>query len=168
MAGNSDRSKYGMRWVSLMPTNLYGPNDNFDLERSHVLPALISRFHEAKLSNAPSVTLWGDGTPYREFLHVDDLARAAVSLMRSDVTGVYNVGSGSDVTIRELARIVSEIVGYAGTVVWDTTRPNGTPRKLLDSSRMQATGWAPAIELSAGIRSTYEWFLANQLVSSPA
>jgi GDP-L-fucose synthase len=158
--------QYGTQWVSLMPTNLYGPNDNFDLERSHVLPALIRRFHEAKLTNAPSVTLWGDGTPYREFLHVDDLARAAISFMRNDMTGLYNVGYGSDITIRDLAKLIADIVEYTGEIAWDTTRPNGTPRKLLDSSRIQATGWRPTIELAAGIRATYEWFLEHQQVYS--
>lgn len=161
-AANAQR---GMRWISLMPTNLYGPGDNFDLESSHVLPALIRKFHEAKLSAAAganaSVVLWGDGTPRRELLHVDDLAQAVVSLMDTEYTGLYNVGYGSDATIRELAAIVARVVGYGGEVRWDITRPNGTPRKLLDSSRILATGWRPSIDLHSGIRSTYEWFMRH-------
>jgi GDP-L-fucose synthase len=148
-----------------MPTNLYGPGDNFDLETSHVLPAMIRRFHEAKVGVARGertrVTLWGSGQAQREFLHVDDLARAAVGMMESDAEGLFNVGFGSDVSIRELADLVARVVGYDGDVAWDTTRPDGTPRKLLDSSRILATGWKPVISLESGIRSTYEWFLEN-------
>jgi GDP-L-fucose synthase len=156
-------SQFGKKWISLMPTNLYGPNDNFDLEKSHVLPALIRKFHEAKDARAAgqdvSVTLWGHGTARREFLHVDDAANAAVMMMESGVTGLYNVGSGSDLPIRELAEIVARVVGYDGPVKWDTSKPDGTPRKLMDSSRLRARGWSPRISLEDGIRSTYEWYL---------
>lgn len=156
-------SQFGRKWVSLMPTNLYGPNDNFDLEKSHVLPALIRKFHEAKEDRAAGkdavVTLWGHGTARREFLHVDDAARAAIMMMESGVTGLYNVGSGEDLTIRDLAALVASVVGYDGIVEWDTSKPDGTPRKLMDSSRLRARGWAPRISLEDGIRSTYEWYL---------
>ncbi len=156
-------SQFGRSWISLMPTNLYGPNDNFDLDSSHVLPALIRRFHEAKENRASGkdavVTLWGHGTALREFLHVDDAANAAIALMESSETGLYNVGSGSDLSIRELAELIAGIVGYDGPVEWDTSKPDGTPRKLMDSSRIRATGWSPGISLEDGIRSTYEWFL---------
>jgi len=156
-------SQFGRKWISLMPTNLYGPNDNFDLEKSHVLPALIRKFHEAKEDRAAGkdavVTLWGHGTARREFLHVDDAARAAIMMMESGVTGLYNVGSGEDLPIRDLAAIVAAVVGYDGPVEWDTSKPDGTPRKLMDSSRLRAKGWAPTISLEDGIRSTYEWYL---------
>lgn len=159
-------AQFGRKWISLMPTNLYGPNDNFDLEKSHVLPALIRKFHEAKIDRAAGkdsvVTLWGHGTAKREFLHVDDAASAAVMMMESGVTGLYNVGFGSDLPIRDLAQLVADIVGYDGPVVWDTTKPDGTPRKLMDSSLIRAHGWAPRISLEDGIRSTYEWFLGAQ------
>ncbi len=152
----------GRSWVSLMPTNLYGPNDNFDLQGSHVLPALIRKFHEAKEARESGenahVTLWGHGTAQREFLHVDDAADAAISLMESGATGLYNVGSGSDLTIRELAALVASVVGYEGPVEWDSSKPDGTPRKLLDSSKIRATGWAPRITLEDGLRSSYEWY----------
>lgn len=156
-------SQFDRKWVSLMPTNLYGPNDNFDLEKSHVLPALIRKFHEAKEDRAAGrdsvVTLWGNGSAMREFLHVDDAANAALTLMESGVTGLYNVGSGSDLPIRELAEIVGRVVGYDGHVEWDESKPNGTPRKLMDSSRIREEGWSPRISLEDGIRNTYEWFL---------
>jgi len=156
-------SQFGRRWISLMPTNLYGPNDNFDLESSHVLPALIRKFHEAKEERAAGkdavVTLWGHGTALREFLHVDDAANAAITMMESSETGLYNVGSGSDLSISELAELIAGIVGYDGPVEWDTSKPDGTPKKLMDSSRIRAKGWAPRISLEEGIRSTYEWFL---------
>lgn len=159
---NAER-QYGARWVSLMPTNLYGPGDNFDLETSHVLPAMIRKFHEAKeacASNRPhAVTLWGSGAARREFLYVDDLANAAVGMMKSQSTGLFNVGSGSDVTIRELAALVADVVGYSGSVHWDTTRPDGTPQKLLDSSKMLATGWRPTVSLRDGVARTYGTFL---------
>ncbi len=157
-------AQYGKRWISLMPTNLYGPNDNFDLERSHVLPALIRKFHEAKESRQSGVdaevTLWGHGTARREFLHADDAAGAAIMMMEAGQTGLYNVGSGEDLPISELAEIVARVVGYDGPVNWDTSKPDGTPRKLMDSSRIRALGWKPAIALEDGIRSTYAWFLA--------
>lgn len=156
-------SQFGRSWVSLMPTNLYGPNDNFNLEKSHVLPALIRKFHDAKEERAAgrdaSVTLWGHGTARREFLHVDDAASAAIMVMESGATGLYNVGSGSDLPIRELAAVVARLVGYDGPVQWDTTKPDGTPRKLMDSSRIRALGWTPRISLEEGIRSTYQWYL---------
>ena len=156
-------SQFGRKWISLMPTNLYGPNDNFDLEKSHVLPALIRKVHEAKEDRAAGkdavVTLWGHGTACREFLHVDDAARAAIMMMESGVTGLYNVGSGEDLPIKDLAGLVAGVVGYDGPVEWDTSKPDGTPRKLMDSSRLRAKGWAPTISLEDGIRSTYEWYL---------
>jgi GDP-L-fucose synthase len=153
------RRQYGARFISVMPTNLYGPNDNFDLETSHVLPALIRRFHEAKQNGAPAVTLWGTGTPRREFLHVDDLADACVHLMRSyDEAELVNIGWGRDIPIRELAELVARTVGYEGSLEWDTSRPDGTPRKLLDTSRLTALGWTPRIELDDGIRQTYDWY----------
>ena len=154
------RRQYDRHYISAMPTNLYGPEDNFDLETSHVLPAMIRRFHEAKVSNAPSVTLWGTGTPRREFLHVDDLARAALFLLEHyDQPGHVNVGVGEDVSIADLAATVAEIVGYDGTLTWDTTKPDGTPRKLLDVTTINELGWKAEIDLSAGIRSTYDWYL---------
>ena len=162
----SANRQFGKKWVSLMPTNLYGPNDNFDLNTSHVLPALIRKFHEAKEERAAGkdavVTLWGHGTARREFLHVDDAARAGIVMMESGATGLYNVGSGSDVTIKELADIIAKVVGYDGPVEWDTSKPDGTPRKLMDSSLIREAGWEPAISLEEGIRSTYEWFLNAQ------
>jgi GDP-L-fucose synthase len=154
------RREYGLSYISAMPTNLYGPKDNFDLESSHVLPAMIRRFHEAKETNAPSVTLWGTGSPRREFLHVDDLASACLLLLeRYDAPEPINVGAGEDVTIRELADIVAEVVGYEGAVEWDTSKPDGTPRKLLDVSRIRKLGWEPQISLEDGIKSTYEWYV---------
>ena len=155
----SYRSEYDRRWISAMPTNLYGPGDNFDLESSHVLPALIRRFHEAKESGAPSVTLWGSGTPRREFLHVDDLAAACLRLLDVyDEPEHVNVGVGEDVTIAELAVLIAEGVGYQGAIEWDTSKPDGTPRKLLDVSRMNALGWEPTIGLREGIAATYEGY----------
>jgi GDP-L-fucose synthase len=143
-----------------MPTNLYGPGDNFDLETSHVLPALIRKFHEVKLANDPSVEIWGTGTPRREFLHVDDCASACLHLM-----DVYeqpehiNIGVGTDITISELAEIVQKVVGYNGDIVYDKSKPDGTPRKLVDVSKIFALGWQPRISLEEGIRSTYEWYV---------
>lgn len=160
------RKEYGFHAISLMPTNLYGPGDNFDLENSHVLPALIRRFHEAKLSTAPEVVVWGTGSPRREFLHVDDLADAAVFLMRNyDDPEIINVGTGSDVTIRELAEIVQRVVGYEGRLVFDATRPDGTPRKLLDVSKLSALGWQATVELQDGIERTYGWYESSSSVS---
>lgn len=153
------RRQHGARWISAMPTNLYGPNDNFDLETSHVLPAFIRRFHDAKESGAPSVTVWGSGTPRREFLHVDDLADALVFLMqRYDDDKFVNVGVGEDVSIRELAELVAQVVGYDGEILFDASRPDGTPRKLMDVSRLRELGWQPRIALEDGIRATYEWY----------
>ena len=152
----------GRAWVSVMPTNLYGPNDNFDLETSHVLPALIRKFHEAKealdAGRDATVTLWGTGMAKREFLHVDDAASAAISLMESGATGVFNVGSGADLSVRDLAELVASVVGYDGPVYWDDSVSDGTPRKLLDSSRIRARGWTPTISLENGIRSVYDWY----------
>jgi GDP-L-fucose synthase len=153
-------TQYGRRWLSLMPTNLYGPGDNFDLDRSHVLPAMIRRFHVAKTMGSRAVTLWGTGTPRREFLHVDDAASATFRLLENGSTGLFNVGYGEDVTISELAGIVRDVIGYDGDILWDTNKPDGTPRKLLDSSRIRSTGWRPRIALREGIASTYAWFLS--------
>ncbi|MEJ7759143.1 MAG: GDP-L-fucose synthase [Gemmatimonadaceae bacterium] len=164
-------AQQGRRWVSVMPTNLYGTNDNFDLDGSHVLPALIRKFHEAKEAGDAGedarVSLWGHGTARREFLHVDDAAGAAVALMESGATGLFNVGSGDDLTIRELAELVGRVVGYDGPVDWDTTKPDGTPRKLLDSSKIRATGWAPRISLEDGLRATYDWYRASHQTATP-
>ncbi|WP_079085670.1 GDP-L-fucose synthase family protein [Streptomyces dysideae] len=152
----SYRRQYGASYISAMPTNLYGPGDNFDLETSHVLPALIRRFHEAAAEGREEVVLWGSGTPRREFLHVDDLAAACAVLLRSyDGDAPVNVGCGSDLTIRELAATVAEVTGFTGRIAWDTTRPDGTPRKLLDISRLAELGWKPAIPLRDGIAATY-------------
>lgn len=151
--------QYGTNYISVMPTNLYGPNDNFDLETSHVLPALIRKFHEAKINNKPYVEVWGTGTPRREFLYVDDLADAVIYLMNNyDENEPLNIGTGKDITIKELAELIKEIVGYEGEMKFDTTKPDGTPRKLLDVSRLYATGWEHKIELREGIENTYEWF----------
>jgi len=156
------RTQYGRHWISAMPTNLYGPKDNFDLESSHVLPAFIRRFHEAKVASAPTVTVWGTGTPRREFLHVDDLAQACMVLLDSyDSPETINVGLGEDMPIRELAETVAEAVGFEGTIVWDTSKPDGMPRKLLDTTRINALGWHPTISLRDGVATTYQWFLAN-------
>jgi GDP-L-fucose synthase len=160
------RRQHGRHWISAMPTNLYGPNDNFDLQSSHVLPALIRRFHEAKESGAGEVVLWGSGTPRREFLHVDDLAAACLFLLeRYDEPGTINVGVGQDVTIRELAETIAEVVGYQGRISQDTSKPDGTPRKLLDVSRINDLGWKASIPLRDGIASTYEWYRQHQAES---
>lgn len=153
------RAQYGFPAISLMPTNLYGPGDNFDLEKSHVLPALIRRFHEARMRDVPEVTLWGTGTPRREFLHVDDLAEAACSLTENyDGAEPLNVGVGEDVTIAELAALIARVVGYTGRIAYDHSKPDGTPRKLLDVSRIHALGWHARIPLEEGIASTYRWY----------
>jgi GDP-L-fucose synthase len=153
------RRQYGFNAISLMPTNLYGPGDNFDLQNSHVLPALIRRFHEAKLRGDGSLTVWGTGTPRREFLHVDDMADAVVYLLNNyDDEGIVNVGWGEDVTIRELAETVASVAGFRGRLEFDSSKPDGTPRKLLDTSRLTALGWKPKIKLREGIESTYAWF----------
>ncbi len=152
--------QYATRFVSVMPTNLYGPNDNFDLETSHVLPALIRRFHEAKLNQHASVTLWGTGTPLREFLHVDDLAAAVAYIMQNELKhDIYNIGSGKDLTIGDLARLIQSVAGHQGDIEWDASKPDGTPRKLLDTSRLSNEGWTCSIPLEDGIRQTYEWYL---------
>jgi GDP-L-fucose synthase len=157
------RTQYGDDFISAMPTNLYGPNDNFDLASSHVLPAMIRKFHEAKVSGERAVTIWGSGTPRREFLHVDDLADACVFLMdRYDEAGHINIGTGEDLTIRELALLVRDVVYPRATLTFDTTKPDGAPRKLLDVSKLHARGWRHTIPLDAGIRSTYDWFLQHQ------
>jgi GDP-L-fucose synthase len=154
--------QYGTNYISLMPTNLYGPGDNFDLQSSHVLPALIRRFHEAKVSGSSFVTIWGTGRACREFLHVDDMARACVLLMDVyDSSEIINVGTGTDISIAELAGIVRDVVGFEGDLRFDRSKPDGTPRKVLDVSRLRALGWEPEIELRKGIRQTYEWFLQN-------
>jgi GDP-L-fucose synthase len=146
-----------------MPTNLYGPNDNYDLQTSHVLPALIRKFHEGKLKSVPQVVGWGSGAPRRELLHSDDLARACIFLMQHYSEEQFiNVGYGSDVTIKELAETVQRIVGYKGEIAWDTSKPDGTPRKLLDSSRLLALGWRPQVDLETGIRRAYEDFLKEE------
>lgn len=156
------RRQFGFDAISVMPTNLYGPGDNFHLHNSHVLPGLLRRFHEAKLSGAPSVTVWGTGTPMREFLHVDDLADASVFLMRTYSSGEpINIGSGSDISIRHLAETLRRVTGYPGELVFDPTKPDGTPRKLLDVSKLSNLGWQAKIPLEEGIRSTYQWFLDN-------
>ena len=161
-ACESIRSQYGKDYVSLMPTNLYGYNDNFDLKSSHVLPAMIRKFHEAKQNNHSAVTLWGSGTPMREFLFVDDLADAVVYALENKLDEhLYNVGSGKDVTIKELAKIIQKIIGHKGDIIWDSTKPDGTPRKLMDVSKMKAMGWQYNTELEIGIQKTYDWFLEN-------
>jgi GDP-L-fucose synthase len=153
------RREFGFSAISLMPTNLYGPGDNFDLQNSHVLPGLIRRFHEAKVGGAETVTVWGTGTPRREFLHVDDLADAVLHLLRTyDGEDIVNIGWGEDVTIRELAELVVSVTGYAGRLIFDPTKPDGTPRKLLDTSRLTGLGWRPQIPLKTGIERTYAWF----------
>lgn len=157
------RKQYGKDFVSLMPTNLYGPNDNFDLYSSHVLPAMIRKFHEAKITGHAEVALWGDGSPLREFLHVDDLARAVIFALENQLPeNLYNVGYGEDIPIHELAKIVQQIVGHKGLVSWDRTKPNGTPKKLMDSTKLMEIGWEPIIGLQEGIKETYQWFLEHQ------
>lgn len=154
--------QYGARFISAMPTNLYGPGDNFDLEKSHVMPALIRKFHEAKVAKAPSVVVWGTGKPLREFLHVDDCARACVFLMEKyDGADIVNIGTGSDIPIGELAQLVKKVVGYEGEIMFDTAKPDGTPRKLVDIGRITALGWRPEIGLEDGIADAYRWFLEN-------
>ena len=156
------RAQYGLDAISLMPTNLYGPGDNFDPETSHVLPALIRKTHEAMRAGAPEIAVWGSGTPRREFMHVDDLADAAVFLMLEYDSGeIINVGTGIDVTIRELAEMIRSAAGYTGRIVFDSSKPDGTPRKLLDVSRLKALGWTPKVALADGIAQTWRWYVKN-------
>jgi GDP-L-fucose synthase len=163
------RQQYGFNAISLMPTNLYGIGDNFDPYQSHVLPALIRRFHEAKLATSAEVTAWGTGTPRREFLHVDDLAEAIVFLLENyDEADIINVGCGEDISIRELCELVMSVIGYTGRLAFDASKPDGTPRKLLDVRKITALGWRPRISLDQGLRSTYEWFRTNAVASGTA
>ncbi len=157
------RRQFGKDFVSLMPTNLYGSRDNFDVETSHVLPAMIRKFHDAKIQGAPAVTLWGTGAPLREFLHVNDLEEAVYFALENTLPDyLYNVGSGSEISIKELATLVKNTIGYTGEIIWDSTKPDGTPRKLMDSSKMNTLGWKPSVSLEEGIASTYQWFLNNE------
>ena len=156
------RKQFGKDFVSLMPTNLYGSFDNFDLQTSHVLPAMMRKFHEAKLNGNLPVTLWGSGTPMREFLHVDDLAQAVKFALENTLEdNLYNVGTGVDLTIKELAETIQQVVGHQGEIIWDAEKPDGTPRKLMDVSKLSQAGWSYKIKLSEGIESTYNWFLEN-------
>jgi GDP-L-fucose synthase len=158
------RDQYGCNFISAMPTNLYGPNDNYDLQKSHVLPAMIRKFHNAKIKGASKVELWGDGSPLREFLHVDDLAEACIYLMEHYNEKLFvNVGTGTDLSIKELAILVSKVIGYQGEIFWDTSKPNGTPRKLMDVSRINEFGWRHKIDLPTGITRVYEDFLKLNL-----
>jgi GDP-L-fucose synthase len=154
--------QYSTNYISVMPTNLYGPNDNYDLETSHVLPALIRKFHEAKISGRSSLTLWGTGTPYREFLYVDDLAEACVFLMKkysySEIGEFINIGTGKDLTIKELSKMIQNILGFQGEVIWDVSKPDGTPKKLLDVSHINAIGWKAKTNLEDGISKAYKWY----------
>lgn len=173
----SYNQQYGTRFLAAMPNNLYGPGDNYDLTGSHVLPALLRKFHEAKQSDSPTVTVWGTGTPLREFMHVDDLADASLFLMLldegryedllaySDAPALINVGSGQEISIAGLARMVQQVVGFNGDLIFDTTKPDGTPRKLADSSRLHALGWKHRIELEDGVRDAYRWFVKNKVAS---
>lgn len=165
--GEAYRAQHGFDAISLMPTNLYGPGDNFHLQNSHVLPALIRKFHEAKLNGTPEAVIWGTGEPLREFMHVDDLASAAVFLMNAQTMDeIFNAGTGEEISIGNLAQLVAEVVGYRGTITRDASKPDGTPRKLLDVSRLLSLGWQPRISLREGIRSTYEWYLNQNLTES--
>jgi len=159
----SYRKEYGHKWISVMPTNMYGPNDNFDLENGHVLPVLIRKFIEAKRSGSGEVILWGSGSPLREFLHVDDLAKAVVLCMdKYDDSKQINIGSGHEVSIKDLADKISKAVGFSGEIIWDSSKPDGTMRKVLDSSKIANLGWKPLISLDQGIASTVEWYLQNK------
>jgi len=161
------RKQYGHKWISAMPTNLYGPRDNFDLDSAHVLPALIHRFHNAKVNNLPEVAIWGDGTPLREFLHVEDLASACLMLIKEyDGSVAINIGSGQEISILELAQSISEVVGFKGIIKFDKTKPNGTPRKLLDTNFLNNLGWKAQIDVLDGLASTYDWFLNNNAKGS--
>ncbi len=157
------RKQFGKEYVSLMPTNLYGTHDNFDLETSHVLPAMVRKFHEAKLNNNSSVKLWGSGSPMREFLFVDDLADAVYFTLENKLSeNLYNVGTGKDITIRELAEVIQHITGHKGEIIWDSSKPDGTPRKLMNVDKINQAGWEASTELQEGIKKTYGWFLNNQ------
>ena len=157
--------EYGATFISVMPTNLYGPNDSFDLETSHVLPALLRKAHDAKTRNENKLIVWGTGKPRREFLHVDDLASACLLLLEKyDSPEIVNIGCGEDITVRELAELICDVVGFNGELVWDATKPDGTPRKLLDITKIRALSWQPTIPLRQGIAQTYDWFLANRAV----
>ena len=159
----SYRKEYGYSWISVMPTNLYGPNDSFDLENSHVLPALIRKFVEAQRNNSPEVVLWGSGTPLREFLHVDDLAKAIlVCLEKYDNSQQINIGSGDEISIKDLGQKIANRTGFTGKVVWDSNRPDGTPRKVLDSTKINKLGWKAAITLDQGMAATVEWYQENK------
>ena len=156
------KKQFGKDFISLMPTNLYGTHDNFDLETSHVMPAMIRKFHEAKMAGNTPVELWGTGTPMREFLHVQDLSDAVVFSIENQLNeSLYNIGSGSDITIKDLALIIQEITGHTGEIIWNTSKPDGTPRKLMDVSKIKQEGWESKIELKEGIKNTYNWFLQN-------
>ena len=156
------RKQYGRDYVSLLPSNLYGPFDNFDLSTCHVLPAMIRKFHNAKENNHAPVTLWGDGSPRREFLHVDDLGKAVLFFLENEYNHhFYNVGSGIEITIKSLSELIQKIVGHLGEIIWDTSKPNGTPKKLIDSSKLNVKGWKPSIKLEKGLIKTYDWFLNN-------
>lgn len=155
--------QYNKNYLSLMPTNLYGENDNFDLNSSHVLPAMIRKFHEAKLNNHSEVELWGDGSPFREFMHVNDLAEAVFFAIENNLSDtLYNVGTGTDISIKNLALLIQKTIGHTGKIKWNDQMPNGTPKKLMDVSRLNEKGWKAHIKLEDGIRSTYDWFLSNQ------
>lgn len=156
------RKEYKRNWISAMPTNLYGSGDNFHLENSHVLPALLRKFHEAKVANAPSVTCWGTGTPMREFMHADDLAEACIFLLENyNEEAPINIGTGIDVTIKELTELIAKAVGFEGETLWDAKKPDGTPRKVLDITKMSNLGWKARIDLSSGLAKTYEWYLSQ-------
>ncbi len=155
--------QYDTNFISAMPTNLYGPGDNFDLENSHVIPAMIRKFHEAKINNKPTVTLWGSGTPKREFLFVDDLADGCIFLMNNyNDSSIINIGTGTDISIRQLANLIKKTTNYSGKIVWDTSKPNGTPRKLLRMKKIHHLGWKHNEELETGLKETYQWFLKNK------
>ncbi len=159
---NSYRKEYGLRWISLMPTNLYGPHDNFNLQKAHVLPALIRKFVEAEKVGQSQVTLWGSGTPLREFLHVDDLASAVlIASEKYDQSGHVNIGTGHEISIKELATLIATLAGFKGEISWDSSKPDGTPRKVLDVSRINSLGWKPTIRLEEGIQATIKWFKAG-------
>ena len=161
------RKQYGHKWISAMPTNLYGPRDNFDLETAHVLPALIHRFHNAKVDNLPEVAIWGDGYPIREFLYVEDLAKACLKLLADyDDSVAINIGSNQELSITELAKTIADVIGYTGKIILDSSKPNGTPRKLLNSEKINLLGWKALIDLRNGIEKTYDWFLNNNAKGS--